>query len=145
MERLEGWEIKLDDFIKSRQNQKFQWGIQDCCLFACDAIREITGEDIADHFRGQYKTKDQAYLMLYAFSGGGLDEATKKIMEQFGMPEIKREFAGRGDVALCNVPTVINEELPTLGIIGMSEMIHIAGTRQIQLFEKTSGVKFWKV
>ena len=78
MERIEGWEIRLDDFIKSRQNQKFQWGVHDCCLFACDAIREITGEDIAYYFRGKYKTKDEAYLMLLAFSGGGLNETTKK-------------------------------------------------------------------
>ena len=145
MERIEGWEIRLDDFIKSRQNQKFQWGVHDCCLFACDAIREITGEDIAYYFRGKYKTKDEAYLMLLAFSGGGLNETTKKIMEQFSMDKIEQGFAGRGDMVLCNVPTVINEELPTLGIIGMSEMIHIPGTRQLQIFEKTIGEKFWKV
>ena len=61
------------------------------------------------------------------------------------MDEIEQGFAGRGDLVLCNVPTVINEELPTLGIIGMSEMIHIPGTRQLQIFEKTIGAKFWKV
>ena len=54
-------------------------------------------------------------------------------------------FAGRGDWVLCNVPTVINEELPSLGIIGMSEKIYIAGTRQLQIFDKDIGVKFWKV
>jgi hypothetical protein len=145
MERIERWEIKLDDFIKSRQNQKFGWGVHDCALFACDTIREITGEDIAHYFRGQYKTKDEAYLMLMAFSGGGLEETAEKTAKTFGMAEIKSEFAGRGDMVLCNVPTVINEELPTLGIIGMTEKIHIAGTKQLQMFEKTSGVRFWKV
>ncbi len=145
MERIEGWEIKLDDFLKSRQNQKFEWGSHDCALFSCDAIREITGNDVAYYFRGGYKTKDEAYLMLLAFAGGGLLETFSKLALEFGMNEIEQGFAGRGDVVLCNVPTVINEELPTLGIIGMSEMIHIPGTRQLQVFEKTIGEKFWKV
>jgi hypothetical protein len=43
------------------------------------------------------------------------------------------------------VPTVINQELPTLGIIGMSGKIYIAGTSQLQIFDKDIGVKFWKV
>jgi hypothetical protein len=145
MERIEGWELKLDDFIKSRQNVKFEWGIHDCALFACDAIREITGTDPAYYFRGKYKTKDEAYLLLKEFARGGLEETVEKLSLEFGFDEISDKFAGRGDWVLCNVPTVINEELPTLGIVGMTEMIHIAGTRQLQIFEKTSGVRFWKV
>ena len=145
MQRTEGWESRLDDFIKSRQKQKFTWGIHDCCLFACDGIREVTGVDIAFHFRGKYKTKDEAYLMLFAYGGGGLVETVEKITSKHGMPEINIGFASRGDLVLCNVPTVINEELPSLGIIGLDEKINMAGTRQIQKFEKDSGVQFWKV
>jgi len=145
MERIEGWEIKLDDFINSRQNQKFVWGTHDCALFACDSIKEITGVDPAYFFRGKYETKDEAYSLLKEFAGGGLEETVEKLSLDLGFEEVKEKFASRGDWVLCNVPTVINEELPTLGIIGLTEMIHIAGTRQLQIFEKTSGVRFWKV
>ena len=145
MIRREGWELRLDDFIKSRQNEKFNWGVHDCALFSCDAIREMTAIDVAYYFRDKYKTKDDAYQLLNQFAGGGLLETVQKLSAEFGVDEIKMEFAGRGDWVLCNVPTVINEELPTLGIIGMSGMVHIAGTRQLQIFEKTCGVKFWKV
>ena len=145
MIRREGWELKLDDFIKSRQNEKFQWGIHDCCLFACDAMREMAGVDVAYYFRDKYTTKDEAYQLLNQFGGGGLVETAEKLAKEFDLAEIEMGFAGRGDVVLCNVPTVINEELPTLGIIGMSGMVHIAGTRQLQIFDKTCGVKFWKV
>ena len=143
--RREGWELRLDDFIKSRQNERFQWGSHDCALFSCDAIWEITAIDVAYYFRDKYTTKDEAYQLLNQFAGGGLLETVQKLSAEFDFDEIEMEFAGRGDWVLCNVPTVINEELPTLGIIGMSGMVHIAGTRQLQIFEKTCGVKFWKV
>mgnify|MGYP003154361337 CR=1 FL=1 len=145
MERIEGWEIKLDDFIKSRQNKKFEWGIHDCALFSYDAVREMAGIDVACYFRGKYKTKDGAYSLLKEFAGGGLEDTAEKLAKQFGLKEIELGFVGRGDLALCNVPTAINEELPTLGVVGMTEKIHIPGTRQLQVFEKTSGVRFWKV
>jgi hypothetical protein len=54
-------------------------------------------------------------------------------------------LTGRGDLVLCNVPTVINEELPTLGIVGMSNKIYMAGTNQLQMFEIKIGVRFWAV
>ena len=145
MERIDGWEIRLDDFIKSRQYAKFEWGIHDCCLFACDAIREMTSVDVAGYFRNKYNTKDEAYYLLNEFSDGGLEETAELITEEHGMDEIEQNFAGRGDVVLCNVPTVINEELPTLGIVGLSEMVYIAGTRQLQIFDKSCGVRFWRV
>ena len=145
MYRIEGWETKLDDFIECRKTQRFEWGKHDCALFSCDAIKEITGEDLAYFFRDLYRTKNEAYAMLTEFGGGGLLETFDKLTSEFGMEEIKVGFAGRGDVALCNVPTVINEELPTLGIIGMTGKIYIPGTKELQVFEKTIGEKFWKV
>ena len=145
MERIDGWEMRLDDFIKSRQFAKFEWGVHDCALFACDAIREMTSVDIAEYFRDSYYTKDEAYSLLLAFSGGGLEETFDILCKEFDMPEIEKNYVGRGDLVLCNVPTVINEELPTLGIVGLSEMIYITGTRQLQIFDKSCGVRFWRV
>jgi hypothetical protein len=143
--RVDGWETRLDEFITSRSNKRFGWGEHDCALFSCDAIKEITSIDIAYWFRGKYRNKFTAYELLKEFGGGGLLETFEKLSKEFDMPEIDMPFAGRGDLVMCNVPTVINEELPTLGIIGMSEKIHMAGTTQLQIFNKDIGVKFWKV
>ena len=145
MERIDGWEMRLDDFIKSRQFSKFEWGVHDWALFSCDAIREMTSVDVAEYFRDSYTTKDEAYSLLLSFSGGGLEETVEILSAEFSMEEIERNYAGRGDWVLCNVPTVINEELPTLGIVGLSGMIYIAGTRQLQIFDKSCGVRFWRV
>jgi hypothetical protein len=143
--RIEGWEKRLDDFVTSSLNKRFVWGAHDCALFSCDAIKEITSIDVAYFFRGQYKSKFSAYEKLKEFGGGGLLETVEKLSKEFEMPEIDVSFAGRGDWVMANVPTVINEELPTLGIIGMSGKIYIAGTSQLQIFDKNIGVKFWKV
>ena len=143
--RVDGWETRLDEFITSRINKRFVWGEHDCALFACDAIKEITSIDVAYWFRNKYRNKSTAYELLKDFGGGGLLETVQKLSKEFDMPEIKMSFAGRGDWVLCNVQTAINEELPTLGIIGMSEKIYIAGTTQLQIFNKDVGVKFWKV
>ena len=145
MERVSGWEIRLDNFINTRKNEKFKWGTHDCALFSCDAIKQITSIDVAYWFRGKYKNKYGAYSLLKRFAGGGLLETVQKLSEEFDMPEINMGFAGRGDWVMCNVPTVINEELPTLGIIGMSNNVYVAGTNQLQMFEKDIGIKFWKV
>jgi hypothetical protein len=143
--RVDGWETRLDEFITSRSNKRFGWGEHDCALFSCDAIKEITSIDIAYWFRGKYRNKFTAYELLKEFGGGGLLETFDKLCKEFDMPDIDMPFAGRGDLVMCNVPTVINQELPTLGIIGMSEKIYIAGTTQLQIFNKDVGVKFWKV
>ena len=145
MIRVDGWETRLDEFIVSRLNKRFGWGEHDCALFACDGIKAITSIDIAYWFRGKYRNKFTAYALLKEFGGGGLLETTQKQSIEFDMPGIDMPFAGRGDLVLCHVPTVINEELPTLGIIGMSEKVYIAGTTQLQVFNKDVGVKFWKV
>ena len=145
MERIDGWEALLTAFIQSRSSTKFEWGKHDCCLFACDGIKAITGEDSAYMFRGKYKDKTEAYNLLKDFSGSGLEETAERLAKEFKLDEVAMSFAGRGDVVLCNVPTVINEELPTLGIIGMSGDIYIAGTRRLQVYGKESGFRFWKV
>ena len=105
----------------------------------------MTSVDIAEYFRDSYTTKDEAYSLLLSFSGGGLEETVELTAIENNMEEIERNYAGRGDMVLCNVPTVINEELPTLGIVGLSEMVYIAGTRQLQIFDKSCGVRFWRV
>ena len=111
MRRYADWPDKLINFITKRDRTPLEWGKSDCSLFACDAIREMTSVDVAEYFRDNYYTKDEAYSLLLAFSGGGLEETFDILCKEFDMPEIEINYVGRGDLVLCNVPTVINEEL----------------------------------
>ncbi|PYE89572.1 DUF6950 family protein [Phyllobacterium leguminum] len=56
MIRLSGWRPALHDYVLSVWRNSLIWGEYDCALFAADAIKAMTGEDIAAPYRGRYKT-----------------------------------------------------------------------------------------
>jgi len=145
MDRFDDWEMRLDTFIQKRMKTPIKWGKHDCCLFACDAIVMMTGVDVAEYFRGKYSNKDEAYQLLAEYAGGGLEETVEHIAAARHMTEVKRPFANRGDVVLSNVPTAIGLDLPSLGIVGMSNQICAAGLFELQQFELDRGERFWRI
>jgi hypothetical protein len=48
---------------------QFAWGVNDCCLFAADAVREQLGVDPAGPLRGRYATALQAERVLHLVGG----------------------------------------------------------------------------
>jgi hypothetical protein len=52
--RLPDWQLYLDDLVHSRLRRPFVWGSNDCALFAADAVRAITGVDLADGLRNHH-------------------------------------------------------------------------------------------
>jgi len=145
MDRFDDWEMRLDTFIQKRMKTPIKWGKHDCCLFACDAIVMMTGIDVAEHFRGKYSNKDEAYQLLAEYAGGGLEETVELIAATHAMTEIQQPFASRGDIVLSNVPTAIGLDLPSLGIVGMSNQICAAGLFELQHFELDRGERFWRI
>ena len=92
--RVRNWPSVLAKFIESRRNMPFAWGVNDCALFAADAIRAITGVDHAAIFRGLYDTQSQANAIVAQY--GGL----RPFVSYFLGPEIDPKLARRGDIAL---------------------------------------------
>lgn len=88
--RRETWPSDLDDFLKTVG--PFEWGQNDCCLFAANAIEAITGTDPAKSYRG-YKTKLGAAKKLKGLS---IEEVWTK---EFGDP-VNPKLLQRGDVVL---------------------------------------------
>jgi hypothetical protein len=41
--KVEDWEARLGRFIASKIHARFEWGKNDCCYFARDAVKQITG------------------------------------------------------------------------------------------------------
>ena len=70
MNRVEDWPERLHEYIDLVQNEPFAWGVFDCCLFAADAVRVITGFDGAASLRGRYSTEAEAVALLAAEDGG---------------------------------------------------------------------------
>jgi len=102
MTRYYDWQTKLREFIESRTFSPFAFGVNDCCLFACDAIAAITGVDMAAEIRG-YTTEAEADAVLAQW--GGVEGVAAAMCEKHGAPEIPPAFAQRGDVVLCHLVT----------------------------------------
>lgn len=114
IKRINHWEKSLHEFIDLRAGTPFVFGRNDCCLFSCDAIKAITGTDIAAEFRGKYTTQLGALKAIKEITGGStVENVADYVTQQFEMKELPTVlFAQRGDVVLFD-----GEEGPALGIV----------------------------
>jgi len=55
--RKKDWSEKLVSYLLDNLDAPFEWGTFDCCLFAANAVREMTGKDFAAPFRDKYTTE----------------------------------------------------------------------------------------
>jgi hypothetical protein len=116
LKRKPDWQEKLQLVVEFFIDQPFAWGVHDCALFACNAVAEMTGTDLAVDFRGTYCNREGAFKALYDFCGSAsLEKTAEFIAERHGMPEVGVRYAQRGDVVLLD-----QDESPALGIVGLS-------------------------
>jgi hypothetical protein len=92
--RHQDWPERLHKLIADAQNKPFAWGRHDCCLFAADAVMELTGTDPAKDFRDTYSTAATAAQILKD-RGGVRGIATAALGA-----EINPKLAQRGDIVL---------------------------------------------
>ncbi len=95
MTRYNDWPERLATFIEARRPRAFSWGQQDCVLFAADAVKEMTGVDLAEGHRGYSTAKGAAARVEEA---GGMRELVAS-----RLPEKHPGLAQRGDVVLVEV------------------------------------------
>ena len=98
MDRVDNWQKALNDFIQSRMDTPFQWGTNDCCMFAGDAVEAITGVDVMAPFRGKYTTEDESKEVL---AGKRVKTLVTKIL---GKP-VHWSRLQRGDIAMFEQET----------------------------------------
>ena len=115
MSRIEGWEIRLTDYLAERQVMPFEWGSQDCCRFACAGL---AAQGLADPMFGlrAYKTKRGAAGMIGRL-GGTIDTAATTLAAKVGRREVVPVFAGRGCPVLAEVMTPWGDIEPGLGLV----------------------------
>jgi hypothetical protein len=99
LERRKDWPQRLDAFIAGRRNEPFAWGVNDCALFAADAVLAITGTDLAAAHRG-YNSAAGAM----AASGSNMAALAARIVAEHQLVEIPPAFAQRGDIGLAEAP-----------------------------------------
>ena len=92
--RINAWEESLVNYITTKRHEPFEYGVNDCCLFAAGAVDAITGEDPMPEFRGQYDSLKTS-LQVIKDIGAGTLEATM----DGKFPEVEIAYAQRGDLA----------------------------------------------
>ena len=90
--RRQDWPERLAAFLEERRAERFEWGRNDCVLFAADAVQAMTGVDLAAPWRGQWDSRASAVDALGR--AGGLLAAVDMILPAYDSPLM----AGRGDV-----------------------------------------------
>jgi hypothetical protein len=89
---------RLEDYLATIEGQPFAWGSLDCALFAADAVRAMTGQDLGASFRGQYTDADSADAAIRA---AGFDTVADIAAAHF--TEISRGEAVMGDIAVVEM------------------------------------------
>lgn len=95
--RLNNWPEAFAAALDAVQNEPFEWGKNDCCLFACNIVKAITGTDLARPFRG-YKNRNEAFEVIKSY--GGIGKLAESVAQEYGISEINPLKARRGDVCL---------------------------------------------
>lgn len=132
MTRIREWQSALASVIESRMASPFEWGKNDCCLFAADCVQAITGHDPAVDARGEYKDERGAARVLRKL--GGLEVvASTRVGE-----EVPVMMARVGDVVLGMV------DRECLGICTGATW-HAPSAAGLVALPMASALKAWRV
>ena len=93
--RLSGWEQGLADYLISKRDLEFEYGIHDCAHFVAGAVEVMTGENPMSEITRDYKTEIGSLRVL---KGLGFESVEEFVDSKFN--EIPVGFAQTGDIAL---------------------------------------------
>lgn len=94
-QRLPDAGARLRALLRERWAQPFEWGVNDCCLFAADCVLAQTGRDPAAGWRGRYRNAAEAGRLVHRL--GGMERMAGAVL---GMSLPTPLHARLGDVGL---------------------------------------------
>lgn len=89
------WAAKMYEAIAAHDDLKFEWGVNDCCLFSARVIDAMCGTDHEKILKTKYT--DEPSALAYIASEGGLDKAVSSFLG----PALEGR-PSRGDAVLIN-------------------------------------------
>lgn len=93
--RIENWETELYSYLEASKSLQFEWGVNDCALWASSFVDKITGSAFADNWRGLYNDEDGANALMAGRGFANCEAVADSLAES---KPVKR--AGRGDIVL---------------------------------------------
>jgi hypothetical protein len=133
--KKQDWITQLNKVISDRQFTPFKWGENDCCLFAADCIKAMTGNDPAKTLRGHYHTERGAHRTLKRYGACTIEATATKLL---GEPEPPLT-ARRGDVALLQ-----EGKRAQLGVV-MPSGVYVPGENGLIKKPLTEIKKVWRI
>ena len=97
--RIANWEDVLWAEVGRWRKAPFEWGVNDCCLFAARCVDAISGSDWVGDLRGCYH--DERSALAYIKAEGGVEAS---VTRRLGA-SVPRLLARRGDVCLVETPS----------------------------------------
>ncbi len=70
------------------------WGEDDCCTFACDAVKAAHGIDLMEPLRGKYSDAETAAAAMWRYASGGLGETAVKLSRRAALTPVAFPFGG---------------------------------------------------
>ena len=91
--RVSGWESRLAAYLENAP--AFQWGENDCALWAAKWVAECTGDDHTGEWLGYYRTERGAKIRMTRLGYRGV-----AAIASAHLSEIPLSLAGRGNLIL---------------------------------------------
>lgn len=91
----------LAAFIEERRHRPFQWGANDCCMFASDWAQIATGIDPAEEL-GLRNLNTPLAAWRAVRAGGGVRALAARACAAFAWPAVELPYARRGDWVVAN-------------------------------------------
>ena len=92
--RISTWEDALVNYVALKRHEPFEYGVNDCCMFAAGAVLEMTGEDPMSEFRGEYDILKGSLKVIKE-----IGEGTLELTLDGKFPEVSIGYAQRGYLA----------------------------------------------
>lgn len=138
--RQDGWEKALNAEVEAALTRQFEWGHFDCCLFAADCVRAITGTDIAAGYRSTYESRSGAFELVER--EGGLEAMIDRVCAEHGLEARRPELAQRGDVVIL---AGVDGFTVTAGVCLGTKAAVPAPERGLSFVPMVSALRVWHV
>ncbi len=135
--RLPDWLDSTNSYLETCRAKQFVWGEHDCCLFAAEVAKRITGIDYAQDFRGHYSTEKGALRAIRKYGSGNLPDTVNKYLGEPVPPLLLR----RGDAALMEVDGLIGY---AIGVCWVGGLVYV-GQHGLVSMPLSYAVSGWRV
>lgn len=133
MAKREDWVDKMWLAIKDSEDEHFEWGKHDCCLFSAKVVDAMSDSNFLQKLLNSYSDDKSALEFIKSF--GSLREATASFLGA----EAPLSFMQRGDVVLFD-----NDGRETLGICIGSTIASVGETGAV-VVAKSHAICRWSI